>query len=86
MEAFLAEAFRAVALPFSRETWNDRASQMKSNKSLVFFTSLPAVGGHTTSTLGLVKLLRDQFRDIFIIAKEMPGHGVSPEAKSSLQD
>jgi len=59
---------------------------MKAKKSLVFFTSLPAVGGHTTSTLGLVKLLREEFRDIFVIAKEMPGHGVSPEAKALLQE
>ena len=59
---------------------------MKARKSLVFFTSLPAVGGHTTSTLGLVKLLREEFRDIFVVAKEMPGHGVSPEAKALLQD
>ncbi|HEU4679327.1 MAG TPA: glycosyltransferase, partial [Terrimicrobiaceae bacterium] len=59
---------------------------MKASKSLVFFTSLPAVGGHTTLTLGLVKLLREDFRDIFIIAKEMPGHGSSPEAKALLQE
>ena len=59
---------------------------MKAKKSLVFFTSLPAVGGHTTSTLGLVKLLREEFPDIFIVAKEMPGHGVSPEGKALLQD
>jgi glycosyltransferase involved in cell wall biosynthesis len=80
--------FRIMVRALSGElpSFGDRANQMKSNKSLVFFTSLPAVGGHTTSTLGLVKLLRDQFRDIFIIAKEMPGHGVSPEAKSSLQE
>ena len=59
---------------------------MKAMKSLVFFTSLPAVGGHTTSTLGLMKLLREDFRDIFIIAKEMPGHGSSPEALALLQE
>lgn len=59
---------------------------MKAKKSLVFFTSLPAVGGHTTSTLGLVKLLREDFQDIVVIAKQMPGHGSSAEAKTFLQE
>ena len=59
---------------------------MKVRKSLVFLTSLPAAGGHTTSTLGLVKLLREEFPDIFVVTKEMPGHGASPEAKALLQN
>ena len=59
---------------------------MEPKKNLVFFTSLPEVGGHTSITLSLVNLLRDQFEDILVISKEMPGHGTSSEGKSVLRD
>jgi len=61
-------------------------SQMESKKNLVFFTSLPEVGGHTSITLSLVNLLRDQFGDILVISKQMPGHGTSREGKVVLRD
>ena len=59
---------------------------MESKRNLVFFTSLPEVGGHTSITLSLVNLLRDRFGDMLVISKEMPGHGTSREGKAMLRD
>lgn len=51
----------------------------------VFFTSLPNVGGHTTISVELVKLLRPLFRNITLISREMPGHGTSEGAVNTLR-
>jgi glycosyltransferase involved in cell wall biosynthesis len=51
---------------------------------LLFFTSLPEIGGHTTITVALVRLLRNLFDEVIVIAKEMPGHGTSSEAVGAL--
>jgi glycosyltransferase involved in cell wall biosynthesis len=51
---------------------------------LVFFTSLPKVGGHTTISVELVRLLRPLFSDIQVIVREMPEHGTSTEATDEL--
>ncbi len=53
---------------------------------LVFFTSLPRVGGHTTISLGLVRLLRTSFDQISVIVREMAGHGTSSDALSELSE
>ncbi len=55
-------------------------------RKLVFFTSLPRVGGHTTITLGLVRLLRPSFDHISIIVREMAGHGTSSDALIELSE
>ncbi len=52
---------------------------------LIFFTSLPKVGGHTTITLGLCQLLRPHFRELEVWCKTMPGHGFSAPALEELQ-
>jgi glycosyltransferase involved in cell wall biosynthesis len=55
-------------------------------RCLTLFTSLPSVGGHTTITLGLCSLLRDQLDDITVLVKEMPGHGHCEAAEVELQN
>lgn len=55
-------------------------------RRLALFTSLPSVGGHTTITLGLCHLLRDQFDDILVLVKEMPGHGHCEAAEVELKN
>lgn len=50
----------------------------------VFFTSLPRVGGHTTISVELVRLLRPLFDEIQVIVREMAGHGTSTEATDEL--
>jgi glycosyltransferase involved in cell wall biosynthesis len=52
---------------------------------LVFFTSLPNVGGHTTISVELVRLLRPLFKNITLITREMPGHGTSEGAINTLR-
>ncbi|MFZ4775484.1 MAG: hypothetical protein ACOYM3_08990, partial [Terrimicrobiaceae bacterium] len=46
-------------------------------KKLVLFTSLPKVGGHSTLTLGLCRMLKPHFSEIEIWCKVMPEHGHS---------
>ena len=53
--------------------------------TLIFFTSLPEVGGHTTITLGLAPIFKEIFPEVVIIAKEMPGQGLSSAALESLR-
>lgn len=55
-------------------------------RCLTLFTSLPLVGGHTTITLGLCSLVRDQFDDIAVLVKEMPGHGHCEAAEMELRN
>jgi len=50
----------------------------------VIFSSLPEVGGHTTTTLKLCELLRPMFSDIRVLIKDIPGHGFSPSASDEL--
>lgn len=53
---------------------------------LVIFTSLPKVGGHSTLTLGICRLMRPYFSDIEVWCKVMPEHGHSTEAAAQLED
>ncbi|MEI6070159.1 MAG: glycosyltransferase family 4 protein [Verrucomicrobiae bacterium] len=53
-------------------------------RSLVIFSSLPEVGGHTTTTLKLCELLRPMFGDIRVLIKDIPGHGFSASAAGEL--
>ena len=52
----------------------------------VFFTSLPEVGGHTTITLGIVRLVRGWFKRVLVVIKEIPGHGTSASAMETLHE
>lgn len=58
----------------------------RSPKKLVLFTSLPKVGGHSTLTLGLCRLLRPHFSSIEIWCKVMPGHGHSEALAERLEE
>jgi len=51
---------------------------------LVIFTSLPEVGGHTTTTIKLCELLRPMFEQICVLIKDIPGHGFSEGARDEL--
>ena len=52
---------------------------------LVIFSSLPEVGGHTTTTLKLCEVLRPVFQEVHVIAKDIPGHGFSTAARDELE-
>jgi glycosyltransferase involved in cell wall biosynthesis len=54
-------------------------------RRLVIFTSLPQVGGHSTLTEGLCRLLRPDFDHIEVWCKPMPGHGHSKAMQSHLE-
>jgi len=58
---------------------------MKPRRRLVIFSSLPMVGGHTTTTLKLCELIAPSFAQTFVIAKEIPGHGHSDAASRQLE-
>lgn len=53
---------------------------------MILFTSLPRVGGHSTLTLGLCRLLEPHFREIEIWCKTMPEHGHSEAAARKLEE
>ena len=53
-------------------------------RQLVIFTSLPEVGGHTTTTIKLCELLRPMFEQICVLIKDIPGHGFSEAARDEL--
>jgi glycosyltransferase involved in cell wall biosynthesis len=55
-------------------------------KKLTLFTSLPRVGGHSTLTLGLCRLLKPHFSTIDIWCKVMPEHGHSAALSKKLED
>lgn len=57
---------------------------MNPTSSLVIFSSLPCVGGHTTTTLKLCEILAPAFSSIAVIVKEIPGHGHSSAAEEQL--
>lgn len=58
----------------------------KDKRKFVFFTSLPTVGGHTTISISLTKLLYDYFDQVLVVSREMPGHGTSLEAITELNE
>jgi len=58
---------------------------MNPASSLVIFSSLPRVGGHTTTTLKLCEILAPAFASITVIVKEIPGHGHSSAAEEQLR-
>lgn len=58
---------------------------MSNQRTLVIFSSLPLVGGHTIITLKLCELLLQDYPRIFVICKEMPGHGHSEQAAGELR-
>lgn len=51
---------------------------------LILFSSLPKVGGHSTLTYGLCRLLRPHYDEIEVWCKTMPEHGFSPKVADSL--
>jgi len=55
-------------------------------RCLSLFTSLPKVGGHTTITLGLCALLKEEFRRILVLTRDMPGHGRCEASAKKLAD
>lgn len=55
-------------------------------RRLVLFTSLPKVGGHSTLTYGLCRLLKPDFADIEIWCKVMPEHGHSEPLADKLRE
>lgn len=57
----------------------------ESGKKLVLFTSLPKVGGHSTLTLGLCRMLKPYFSSIDVWCKAMPGHGHSAALQEKLE-
>ncbi len=54
-------------------------------RRLVIFSSLPEVGGHTTTTLKLCEILRPMFGRVEVIVKDIPGHGFSQAACRQLE-
>jgi glycosyltransferase involved in cell wall biosynthesis len=59
---------------------------IKSAPRIVFFTSLPEVGGHTTTTLGLCQLFRRHGHEVEILCKTMPEHGLSQSVVAELTE
>lgn len=57
-----------------------------SGKKLVLFTSLPKVGGHSTLTLGLCRMLKPYFSEVDVWCKVMPEHGHSSALQKKLED
>ncbi len=57
-----------------------------SAKKLVLFTSLPKVGGHSTLTLGLCRMLSPYFSEIEVWCKVMPEHGHSETLVEKLEE
>jgi glycosyltransferase involved in cell wall biosynthesis len=55
-------------------------------RRLVLFTSLPKVGGHSTLTYGLCRLLKPDFAHIEIWCKVMPEHGHSEPLAEKLKE
>lgn len=53
---------------------------------MILFTSLPRVGGHSTLTYGLCRMLRPHFDDIEVWCKVMPEHGHSAAVAGKLEE
>jgi hypothetical protein len=52
---------------------------------MILFTSLPKVGGHSTLTLGLCRMLKPYFSTIEVWCKIMPEHGHSTALSDKLE-
>jgi glycosyltransferase involved in cell wall biosynthesis len=52
---------------------------------MILFSSLPKVGGHSTLTYGLCRMLRPHFDEIEIWCKTMPEHGHSPAVAKQIE-
>ena len=52
----------------------------------ILFTSLPRVGGHSTLTYGLCRMLRPYFEDIEVWCKTMPEHGHSSAVAARIEE
>ncbi len=55
------------------------------SRRLILFTSLPRVGGHSTLTYGLCRLLRPHFDAIEVWCKTMPEHGHSAAVAAQIE-
>ncbi len=55
------------------------------SRRLIMFTSLPRVGGHSTLTYGLCRLLRPHLDSIEVWCKTMPEHGHSEAAARQIE-
>lgn len=55
------------------------------SRRLILFTSLPRVGGHSTLTYGLCRLLRPHFEAIEVWCKTMPEHGHSAAVAAQIE-
>ena len=53
---------------------------------MILFTSLPKVGGHSTLTYGLCRMLRPHFDEIEVWCKTMPEHGHSPAVAKQIEE
>ncbi|CAN5334829.1 hypothetical protein BH09VER1_BH09VER1_52470 [soil metagenome] len=56
------------------------------SRRLIMFTSFPRVGGHSTLTYGLCRLLRPHFSEIEVWCKTMPEHGHSTAIAAKLEE
>lgn len=56
------------------------------SRRLILFTSLPRVGGHSTLTYGLCRMLRPHFDAIEIWCKTMPEHGHSAAVAAKVEE
>ncbi len=55
-------------------------------RRLIMFTSLPRVGGHSTLTYGLCRLLRPHFESVEVWCKTMPEHGHSDAVAKQIEE
>ena len=55
-------------------------------RRLILFTSLPRVGGHSTLTFGLCRMLRPHFDEIEVWCKSMPEHGHSSAVVAQIEN
>lgn len=69
----------------SRGAITQGVSRSIPQQKVIFFTSLPRVGGHTTITLGLARMLRERFQNVEIWCKPMPEHGHSESSQKELE-
>lgn len=56
------------------------------SRRIILFTSLPRVGGHSTLTYGLCRMLRPHFDEIEVWCKTMPEHGHSSAVAGKIEE
>jgi glycosyltransferase involved in cell wall biosynthesis len=56
------------------------------SRRIILFTSLPRVGGHSTLTYGLCRMLKPHFDDIEVWCKTMPEHGHSSAVAAKIEE